>query len=510
MKIKSLTLSNFRGYKEETTIEFKNGLTTIIGKNDAGKSTILQALDIFFNDKSALVCLDEKDKNIFNRKSDMPIRIIVEFIDLPNSIVIDSSYETSLKDEFLLTEKGTLKIIKESSDGKKITSTFIECYHPNDEKCKNLLLKKNKELKDIIDENNIECENKSINAIMRKAIWKKYNAIENREVQKLDVTKKDSDLKTICDKLVEYMPVYSLFQSDRKNDDNDEEVQNPLKVAVKVIMDDEAIKNKLNDVAKEVIKKLQEVSDNTFKKLKEMDEKIAQGLKAEIPESKELKWTDVFKKVTIFDNDGIPINKRGSGVKRLILLNFFRAQAESMIADNKSNGIIYAIEEPETSQHIENQRILIDAFRKMLENSNIQIIITTHSGYILKLMEYDELRLIVNNNNESKICDIKAGVLPYVSLNEINYTTFNEIEVGYFNELYGYIEEQNLLADFENGKPKREYIRKDNGNKYPSTVTHIIRDQIHHPENKLNPHYTDEELESSIEEMRNYIKSKNS
>lgn len=46
MRLIELKLRNFRGYKEETCISI-NDLTTFVGKNDAGKSTILEALEIF-------------------------------------------------------------------------------------------------------------------------------------------------------------------------------------------------------------------------------------------------------------------------------------------------------------------------------------------------------------------------------------------------------------------------------------------------------------------------------
>ena len=49
MKIKYLMLKNFRSYKGETKINFDD-LTVLVGKNDIGKSTILEALDIFFNE----------------------------------------------------------------------------------------------------------------------------------------------------------------------------------------------------------------------------------------------------------------------------------------------------------------------------------------------------------------------------------------------------------------------------------------------------------------------------
>ncbi|QQT61902.1 AAA family ATPase [Sphingobacterium multivorum] len=49
MKLVSLTLKNFRTYKSKTEIKLDR-LTCIIGKNDIGKSTILEALNCFFNE----------------------------------------------------------------------------------------------------------------------------------------------------------------------------------------------------------------------------------------------------------------------------------------------------------------------------------------------------------------------------------------------------------------------------------------------------------------------------
>ena len=43
MKLKQLKLQNFRGYKDETVIDFDD-LVVLIGKNDAGKSSLFDAL----------------------------------------------------------------------------------------------------------------------------------------------------------------------------------------------------------------------------------------------------------------------------------------------------------------------------------------------------------------------------------------------------------------------------------------------------------------------------------
>lgn len=78
----------------------------------------------------------------------------------------------------------------------------------------------------------------------------------------------------------------------------------------------------LNTVAQTVERKLKEVSERTLEKLKKMSPDIASTLNPVIPTASALKWADVFKGVSIASDENIPINKRGSGSKRMILLNF--------------------------------------------------------------------------------------------------------------------------------------------------------------------------------------------
>lgn len=62
MRLKSFSIENFRGYKDTVTINMSD-LTVFVGRNDIGKSTILEALDIFFNDKSAISPIEYADIN---------------------------------------------------------------------------------------------------------------------------------------------------------------------------------------------------------------------------------------------------------------------------------------------------------------------------------------------------------------------------------------------------------------------------------------------------------------
>ena len=145
MKIDSIKIKNFRGYKDETEIKL-NDLTVFVGKNDIGKSTILEALDIFFNDGKGVIKLDKTDVNVRGKKEEnLDIEISVCFSELPEKIIIDSTVETSLQDEFMLNADGKLEVIKRYKNG-GAAKVFIKAKHPTNDKCAELLLKKNSDL----------------------------------------------------------------------------------------------------------------------------------------------------------------------------------------------------------------------------------------------------------------------------------------------------------------------------------------------------------------------------
>ena len=503
MKISQMKISNFRGYKDETTIDF-NDLTVFVGKNDVGKSTILEALDVFFNEGKGVIKLDKEDINKQGlAEGDKDICIAVVFEDLPTNLVIDSTNETTLQAEYLLNSDGKLEVIKNYPNAGK-EKVSVKANHPSNPACADLLQKKQKDLQAIVKKNSIPCEDEKKNAVMRKAIWVHYSSeLQLKEIE-LDVTKEDA--KNIWDQLKNYMPLSSLFQSDRKNSDGDSEMQDPMKLAVQEILKDSDIQTSLKQVATEVDSKLKEVADRTLEKLKEMNPEIANSLNPVIPSVESLKWADVFKSVSISGDEDIPINKRGSGVKRLVLLNFFRAEAERRKSEKNVPDIIYAIEEPETSQHPEHQKKLIDAFIELSKAQHTQIILTTHSPAIVKMLDFEQLKLIKGNQSK-EVVDIERHNLPYPSLNEVNFLAFNESDDGYHNELYGYIESEGWLSEFKNGKPTCKYQKQWKGriSEQQIILSEYIRHQIHHPENCLNKRFTGIELGQSINDMRVFI-----
>ncbi len=524
MRLKSFSIKNFRGYRNEVSVDMEN-LTVFVGHNDIGKSTILEALDIFFNDDKAVNKLEMADINKDARaEDDMETVFTAVFDNLPDNIIIDETVRTTLKDEYLLDNEGCLTVVKRYTSAGK-PKIYVKANHPNNPECCDLLLLKMTDLKKRLKD--FDCEDKTKKSLVRKAIWNHY--FNNLQLTEREIDTAGDGLKDIWQKLEHYMPIYSLFQSDRSNSDKDKEAQDPLKVALKEIFADEAIVKKLTEVSEEVRTKLQTVTTATLEKITEMNPDIAKSLSPSIPSVESLKWAEVFKSVSITSDDDISINKRGSGVKRLILLNFFRARAERLMKETNHTDVIYAIEEPETSQHILHQRMLIDSFRNIASKDHAQVVLTTHSSSVVKMMDFSNLRLIEENADGTKSINriTQPSCLAYPSLNEINFSAFGEYSEEYHDELYGYLQtiaidedqDNSGAKNFDNWLEKKDceksktWIRiKKDGTKSSESATlqTYIRNKVHHPENPHNAIYTSDELRDSIIQMRNIVIIQNS
>ena len=167
MRLESVSIRNFRCYKDEVEVSFDD-LTTFIGKNDIGKSSLLEALEIFFN--ADAVKMEPGDVSVYG--DDKKVSITCEFPDLPEVLTLDAGAETNLAAEYLLTADGKLKIRKDfdCKGSKPSEEISIIANHPNVAGVGSLLDLKEKELQAIVAKRGLEVPKKG-NPVMRAAIW---------------------------------------------------------------------------------------------------------------------------------------------------------------------------------------------------------------------------------------------------------------------------------------------------------------------------------------------------
>jgi putative ATP-dependent endonuclease of OLD family len=411
MQLRRLTIENFRGYRQPTSISF-GGFTSIVGRNDVGKSTLLEALDAFFNDRKP----DADDVNVQARGS--PTRITCEFEDLPRAIRIDANVATTLQEEMLLNATGFLEIVKEYdlSQAKPAPKIYARAVHPAVADAADLLQLTNAKLKTRGRDLGVDLTgvDERVNAALRAAIRAHVGNLQPAETL---VSLQDAGAKKLWSHLQKDLPTYALFQADRQSRDDDVEIASPMDAAIKNAV--KAVEAKLEEVKDEVKNHVEEVAKRTLAKLREMDATLADDLRPVF--KAEPKWAGF--KLSLNDHNDVPINKRGSGVRRLILLNFFRAEAERRQTERNAPGIIYAVEEPESSQHPSNQRMLINALADLSETGNTQVIVTTHVPGIAAMVPATSVRYVrrgadrqptISDGNDDvlRLVADELGVLP--------------------------------------------------------------------------------------------------
>lgn len=405
MILKKVTIRNYRCYGTDTTIDIGN-LTCIIGKNDVGKSTVMEALDSFFND-----VITKADLSATAPVDDQKVEITCVFAELPSSLILDTSAQCDLDEEGLLNVNKELEIKRIwDFSGKTVSkATFLHCNYYDAPEAEGLLSMKKDSLKAFIRDNGISLlpgGRNTINRDMRQAIRSHYQMTSRSEKYiKVDGNLNTEDnIKSIWKVISSQLPIYALFKMDRQLSDKDGNVQDPMKLAIEQALKVDDIQQKLRDVEDYVRQHTTQIADATIQKLSNFDSKLAERLQASF--TKECKWGSVFD-IALLNENNIPLNKRGSGIRRLVLLSFFQAQAEAKKDEKGAPAIIYAIEEPETSQHPEHQIEIIHSLVPLAENPDTQVVFTTHSANLVCEIPIESIRYIDND----PILSVKTPIL---------------------------------------------------------------------------------------------------
>lgn len=427
MKLVKCRIENFRGYEN---IEFNfSALSVIIGKNDVGKSTLFDALDIFFENNKAL----EDDVNINSSENKFSITCFFK-VEPEMQINIDTSEsertQTSLESEYLLNREKLLQIKKTWEKG-KLNKIYIVCNYPINWE-KPLITLKIQDLRKLLPSEGIQI-NQNIKKEIRSFLFSQENL--DFSEQEIDISTKDTDIVSVYNKLKDKMPKFLLFKADRINTDKDNEITQITKAITQNAISE--IEQEFNNMKENILKDIKDFANATLERLKSFDKDIVKDLIPDIT-SKEL--SSLFSYEFKSDN-GISFNKRGSGVKRLFLLSFFLEDAER----KQQSNMIYAIEEPETSQHPNYQRIIIESLQKIAQNKGRQILLTTHTPEIVRMISKENVIFIQKDNENKRIVhhgdeiDINTlagtlGVLPYLLYQRVLFVE-GETDIKFLNNL---------------------------------------------------------------------------
>ncbi|MEN0665250.1 ATP-dependent nuclease [Caldifermentibacillus hisashii] len=442
MRLVKAVISNFRGIQGLTEITFNN-FNTIVGKNDAGKSTILKALNVFLNE----VPFNKDDINVF---ADTNVTIELYFkVDDENQIIrYDDETIFVLKE--ILSEDGLLRIKKvwDITRARITSETYIyrKIYETNDY----LLLNKEDILElcnqlGIINEEEIEYKE------IRIRLAHKLETMATPfyyDYEKL-LTSGKSKSKMLNDCLKNVLPKFEYFPADTSLSDSDTAIQNFFKKLAQSTIDQELNKT--------------EIEAPIRNKLQSVFSKITDKINGIVPEEEKVEpeikfdWTKLVQATFKSTNEegSIPLSSRGDGFRRITMMSYFEYLAEQDASEQQN--IIFGFEEPETFLHPSAQENLFDKLVGMSDNG-YQIIITTHSPIIVANSKQSDLIHILKADKEYKVNlnieDIKDIALDLgITIDNQFITLFDRAKVLFLvegiDDVHAFIHISNLYK--ENG-----------------------------------------------------------
>jgi putative ATP-dependent endonuclease of OLD family len=369
MQLISFTINNYRGAKLAQNIPIKS-MSVFVGKNDSGKSIVLNAvatflnikdypiLDIDFNDPEEPISFDghffaEDIKEIVSKK-------------IGTKIKKDEGKDEFIGDVCMQDEIALRRIITKA--GKVFEETLVRIMDYDHEDFTRLYQKSDEEINAVLDkyEISIPVSGAGRNSKLEKIKHIKQYCTESGIETKLSWINDEYEIARL-------LPEIELFKSDY-GIEADTAFKTSSVTEVKDVIEEESSETgRLTDVAKKVTQEMGKESDA-----------IAVIMKEHVPNIKSVTitpnftWKDAIKSVDVnfeFDNDSKPINmtRKGSGYRRLFMVARFRYLAEK----KKGSNILYAIEEPETFLHPSAQEDLLSALAQL--SSDNQILLATHS-----------------------------------------------------------------------------------------------------------------------------------
>jgi hypothetical protein len=385
VRVHSIRLENFGPFARLEEIQLGQ-LATLIGRNDAGKSHTLRALQVFFG-KSKLDADDVHDG------ADAGDEVVMEvsFTALPDSLELETGVTTTLADEHLLDASGYLRLRKTFPCGGPLDkpSVAIITYDFADASFAGLPILKDKDLNERCTEAGISA---SANGHRRPAAEKRRALRESAAAQGIPLTEHILPLKARDElwlTLEALLPKYEMFETDTKLGVGETTFQSQFRPIVREAADDPAVVAARDAFTESIGQALQHEVDAIFERLQRHTDAFSQ-----LTVKPQFSWEKaVTFEILGTDEHGVrrSLDQRGSGVRRLLMVSFFEYLAEK--SREKPSNVIYAVEEPENYLHPGLQRELAASFQR-LAVEGYQVILTSHSPVFAGASPITDLVLI--------------------------------------------------------------------------------------------------------------------
>lgn len=423
MKIESITIENFRCFQQET-IEFAD-YTCLVGPNGCGKSTVLSALNVFFQEQTgsptdvAKLC----DEDFFLKGTDNPIEITVTFKDLSEEAA-EALAAYVRQGKLIVTAKAIYNTESEQAEVKHYGQrSGIEAFRPFFEQMK--AGASAGALNDLYE--GLQSGYPGLSAARSKDA--KAEALQNYEADHPDactlIPSEDNFYGVRGAGKLEPFIQWVYVPAVKDASDESQEGKNTAleKLITRAVRSRTNFEAELESLRTETLERYGELLSQNQGALDTLSGSLLTRLSdwAHPDVQFGLKWLkDPKKSITvqtpvagIITGEGNflgNIARMGHGLQRSYLLALLQELAAS--DDEGAPALLLGVEEPELYQHPPQARHLSAVLRQLATQSN-QIVVTTHSPLFVSGQGFEDTRVIrrANQANGSRAAHCKFAQL---------------------------------------------------------------------------------------------------
>lgn len=407
MNIQSVRIKNFRALKD-VTIPF-DAVTTFIGPNGTGKSTVLRALDWFFNGK--LGSLTEKDCSF--GAIDEDIEVQVTFSDLTER----DRHELGKYAPAGVTTFTAWKL--RSPSGAETLSANSKSYEPFSG-----IRSKGSAAEKKVAYNELRTADPSIGLPAWSSVDVANQVMTTWEAAHTDqLVEAPESLQTNffgfnsggkMSGLFDFVLVTADLRASEESMDGKSSIIGRI---LERAIDRAAADEEIAKIVEESREKQQKVYEEKFKdqlgnittQLNAVVKSYSPGRAVTVsPAEVELKASRTTFDVAVLDGKTeTAVERQGHGFQRTLLISALQLLAQSGAAS--AEGVIcLAIEEPELYQHPIQAQTFAKVLRALAENTGkrIQVTYATHSPYFLEARHFDQVRRLTRSADEIPVVTV--------------------------------------------------------------------------------------------------------